>query len=57
MLALKQISDARHGYMSQRAGLMQRLHVIQAELIPDLGREVAVLSKVDPSVKTKTSLV
>jgi hypothetical protein len=29
---------------TQRAGLMQRWHVIQAELIPDLGREVAGLT-------------
>ena len=29
---------------TQRAGLMQRWHVIQAELIPDLGREVEGLT-------------
>ena len=29
---------------TQRAGMMQRWHVIQAELIPDLGREVAGLT-------------
>lgn len=29
---------------TQRAGLMQRWHVVQAELIPDLGQEVGGLT-------------